>query len=100
MIPRFQVNSFRLCFRTVYVVSTTGIAMLFPYFNQVLGVLGALNFWPLAIYFPVQMYCVQKEIGAWTKKWIVLQTFSFVCFLVTVVGVIGSVEGLISAKLS
>lgn len=100
MIPRFQVNSFRLCFRTVYVVSTTGIAMLFPYFNQVLGVLGALNFWPLAIYFPVQMYCVQKKIGAWTKKWIVLQTFSFVCFLVTVVGVIGSVEGLITAKLS
>ncbi|XP_050369759.1 LOW QUALITY PROTEIN: probable amino acid permease 7 [Argentina anserina] len=100
MFPRFQVNLFRLCFRTVYVISTTGIAMLFPYFNQVLGVLGALNFWPLAIYFPVEMYFVQKKIGIWTKKWIVLQTFSFVCFLVTVVGLIGSIEGLISAKLS
>ncbi|XP_004294890.1 PREDICTED: probable amino acid permease 7 isoform X2 [Fragaria vesca subsp. vesca] len=100
MFPRFQVNPFRLCFRTVYVISTTGIAMLFPYFNQVLGVLGALNFWPLAIYFPVEMYFVQKKIGTWTKKWIALQAFSFVCFLVTVVGVIGSIEGLISAKLS
>ncbi|XP_048425252.1 probable amino acid permease 7 isoform X3 [Pyrus x bretschneideri] len=100
LLPRFQVNPFRLCFRTVYVVSTTAIAMIFPYFNQVLGVLGALNFWPLTIYFPVEMYFVQKKIGAWTKKWIVLRTFSLVCFLVTVVGVIGSVEGLISAKLS
>ncbi|KAL6179199.1 hypothetical protein ACLB2K_050715 [Fragaria x ananassa] len=70
MFPRFQVNPFRLCFRTVYVISTTRIAMLFPYFNQVLGVLGALNFWPLAIYFPVEMYFVQKKIGTWTKKWI------------------------------
>ncbi|BFG33631.1 hypothetical protein CerSpe_199070 [Prunus speciosa] len=100
LLPRFQANPFRLCFRTVYVVSTTGIAMLFPYFNQVLGVLGALNFWPLAIYFPVEMYFVQKKIGSWTRKWIVLKAFSLVCFLVTVVGVIGSVQGLISAKLS
>ena len=73
---------------------------MFPYFNQVLGVLGAVNFWPLAIYFPVEMYLVQKKIGAWTRKWIVLRTFSFVCFIVTVVALIGSLEGLISAKLS
>ncbi|KAF3453248.1 hypothetical protein FNV43_RR03688 [Rhamnella rubrinervis] len=99
-LPGLQLNPLRLCFRTAYVVSTTGIAMMFPYFNQVLGVLGALNFWPLAIYFPVEMYFVQKKIGAWTRKWIVLRIFSFVCFLVTVVGLIGSVEGLISAKLS
>ncbi|XP_050246140.1 probable amino acid permease 7 isoform X1 [Quercus robur] len=100
LLPGFQLNLLRLCFRTAYVISTTGIAMLFPYFNSVLGLLGALNFWPLTVYFPVEMYFVQKKIGAWTRKWIVLRTFSFVCFLVTVVGFIGSLEGLISAKLS
>ncbi|KAI4307799.1 hypothetical protein L6164_030942 [Bauhinia variegata] len=100
LLPGFQLNLFRLCFRTAYVISTTGIAILFPYFNQVLGVLGALNFWPLAIYFPVEMYFVQKNIQAWTRKWIVFRTFSFVCFLVTVVGLVGSLEGIISAKLS
>ncbi|KAL0000372.1 hypothetical protein SO802_014153 [Lithocarpus litseifolius] len=100
LLPEFQLKLLRLCFRTAYVISTTGIAMLFPYFNSVLGLLGALNFWPLTIYFPVEMYFVQKKIGAWTRKWIVLRTFSFVCFLVTVVGFIGSLEGLISAKLS
>ena len=100
LLPGFQLNLLRLCFRTAYVVSTTGIAMLFPYFNLVLGLLGAVTFWPLTIYFPVEMYFVQKKVGAWTNKWIVLRTFSFVCFLVTVVGCIGSLEGLISAKLS
>ncbi|KAJ9187124.1 hypothetical protein P3X46_002618 [Hevea brasiliensis] len=98
LFPPLQINLLRLCFRTAYVASTTAIAMAFPYFNQVLGVLGALNFWPLAIYFPVEMYLLQKKIRAWTRKWIVLRTFSFVCFLVTVVGLIGSIQGLISAK--
>ncbi|KAF6141351.1 hypothetical protein GIB67_008528 [Kingdonia uniflora] len=98
--PAFSLNLLRLCFRTGYVISTTGIAMVFPYFNQVLGVLGALNFWPLAIYFPVEMYVVQKKIQVWTRSWIILQTFSFVCLLVTLYSLIGSVEGLITAKLS
>ncbi|TXG68041.1 hypothetical protein EZV62_009316 [Acer yangbiense] len=98
-LPPLKINLLRITFRTAYVVSTTAIAMIFPYFNQVLGVLGALNFWPMAIYFPVELYFVQKKIGAWTKKWIVLRIFSFICLLVTIIGLIGSIEGLISAKL-
>ncbi|PNY18093.1 amino acid permease, partial [Trifolium pratense] len=34
----------------------------------------------------------QKKVGAWTRKWIVLRIFSFACFLVTMVGFIGSFE--------
>ncbi|XP_044502797.1 probable amino acid permease 7 isoform X2 [Mangifera indica] len=97
-LPPLKVNLFRICFRTVYVVSTTAIAMIFPYFNQVLGVLGAFNFWPLAIYFPVEMYFVQKKIIPWTRKWIVLRTFSIICLFITIAGLIGSIEGLISAR--
>nr|KYP76241.1 putative amino acid permease 7 [Cajanus cajan] len=101
LLSNFELNVFRFCFRTTYVISTTGIAILFPYFNQVLGVLGAINFWPLAIYFPVEMYLQQKKIGGWTRKWIVLiRMFSFVCFAVTVVGLVGSIQGIISEKLS
>ncbi|CDP13656.1 unnamed protein product [Coffea canephora] len=99
-LPAFQLNIFRLWFRTVYVASVTGIAMLFPYFNQVLGLLGALNFWPLGIYFPVEMYIVRRNIGAWTRKWIVLEAFSCLCLVISIVGLIGSMQGLISAKLS
>ncbi|OIW16417.1 hypothetical protein TanjilG_19133 [Lupinus angustifolius] len=100
LLPAFPLNPFRICFRTSYVISTTGLAILFPYFNQVLGVLGAISFWPLAIYFPVEMYFVQKKIEAWSTKWIVLRIFSFVCFLVSVMGLVGSIEGIISQKLS
>ncbi|XP_021905917.1 probable amino acid permease 7 [Carica papaya] len=97
-LPSFQTNLFNLCFRTIYVASTTALAMVFPYFNQVLGVLGALNFWPLAIYFPVEMYLVQNKIAPWTRKWIVLKIFSCICLIITLLCLIGSVQGFISVK--
>lgn len=97
-LPQFSVNLFRLSFRTLYVTSTTVLAMAFPYFNSVLGVLGAINFWPLAIYFPFEMYFLQRKIEAWTRKWLVFRTLSFFCFLVSVVGFVGSFISLISAK--
>jgi hypothetical protein len=62
-------------------------------------VLGAVNFWPLAIYFPVEMYFVQRKIGAWSRKWVVFQTFSGFCLIVSIVALIGSVVGLVKAKL-
>lgn len=74
--------------------------MAFPYFNQVLGILGALNFWPMTIYFPVEMYIVQRKIGAWTRKWILLEGFSMVCLIVSLLGLIGSIEGIVKAKLA
>ncbi|XP_072973023.1 probable amino acid permease 7 isoform X1 [Typha angustifolia] len=99
-LPAYRFNLLRICFRTIYVASTTGLAMFFPYFNEVLGLLGAFNFWPLAIYFPVEMYFVQRKIETWTKKWIILQTFSVACLLVSIFAFIGSVEGVVSEKLS
>lgn len=99
LLPNLDLNLRRLFFRTTYVVSTTGIAMFFPYFNEVLGVLGAVNFWPLAIYFPVEMRLRQRRMGSWTRKWIVLRGFSVVCFILTMFALVGSIQGLIAAKL-
>ncbi|XP_043810585.1 probable amino acid permease 7 isoform X2 [Manihot esculenta] len=99
-LPAFGLNLFRVCFRTAYVVSITVISIIFPYFNQVIGVLGALNFWPLTIYFPVEMYLRQRNVEAWTTKWIMLRAFSFLVFFLALFALIGSVEELISAKLS
>ncbi|GER49243.1 DNA-binding storekeeper protein-relatedtranscriptional regulator [Striga asiatica] len=50
--------------RTAYVSARTAIAMVLPYCNQVLGVSGAITFWPLAIYFPVEMWLGQNKTGA------------------------------------
>ncbi|EPS71068.1 hypothetical protein M569_03688 [Genlisea aurea] len=100
LLPPLRLNLLRLCFRTAYVASTTVLGISFPYFNEVLGVLGALNFWPLAIYFPVEMYLSQNKIRAWTGIWVSLQAFRIFCLLCTIVALIGSVQGLLSRKLS
>ncbi|XP_060673035.1 probable amino acid permease 7 isoform X1 [Ziziphus jujuba] len=100
LLRLFTLNPLRLCFRTAYVVSTTGIAIIFPYFKQILGVLGGVNFWPISIYFPVKMYLKQTKIAAWIAKWLMLQIFSTVCLFITVFTLIGSIQGVISEKLS
>ncbi|KAL8509743.1 hypothetical protein ACS0TY_016813 [Phlomoides rotata] len=99
LLPSLSLNFQRLCSRTAYVASTTAIAMIFPYFNEILGVLGAINFWPLAIYFPVEMILRRKNIEPWTRNWILLRAFSIVCFVLTVFAFIASVEGLVAARL-
>lgn len=98
LLQPLRLNLQRLCFRTAYVVATTAIAMAFPYFNEVLGVLGAFNFWPMAIYFPVEMCLRRKNIGAWTTKWIILRAFSAVCFVLTALALVASIQGLVSAR--
>lgn len=100
LLPSMKLNLFRMVSRTAYVASTTLIAMIFPYFNQVLGVIGALNFWPLTIYFPVEMYFAQKNIRSWTASWVALKTFTLMGLAVNFFALCGSIEGLITAKTS
>ena len=40
------------------------IAMLVPFFNDVVGLLGSLGFWPLTVFLPIQMHIAQT--GTWT----------------------------------
>ncbi|KAK7841291.1 amino acid permease 1 [Quercus suber] len=62
--------------RIVYVIFTTMFAMLFPVFNGVLGLIGAASFWPLTVYFPIEMYISQAKIGSFSLKWFGLKTLS------------------------
>lgn len=100
LLPSFKLNLFRLCFRTLYVISTTALAIIFPYFNQVLGLLGSITFWPMILYFPIEMHFVKNKVRAWTTKWILFNSFSFLCFVVSVVALIGSLEGIITERFS
>ncbi|KAL6999047.1 hypothetical protein U1Q18_000215, partial [Sarracenia purpurea var. burkii] len=98
LLPAVRLNLLRLCFRTTYVAFTTGVAIAFPYFNQVMGFSGSLTFWPLIVYFPVEMYMAQMNIGAWTRKWVGLRIYTIVCLLVALFALAGSLEGLIEAR--
>lgn len=91
----YQLNLFRVVWRTIFVILTTLIAMLMPFFNDVVGILGAIGFWPLTVYFPIEMYISQKNIGKWTRQWLGLQILSVTCLFVTIVAAIGSVAGVV-----
>lgn len=92
----YNLNLFRLTWRSLLVVVTTFISMLMPFFNDVAGFLGAIGFWPLTVYFPVEMYIVQKKVPKWSTRWILLQLLSITCLIISVAAGIGSVAGIVS----
>lgn len=89
----YNLNLFRLVWRTGLVISTTVISMLLPFFNDVVGILGAFGFWPLTVYFPVEMYIAQKRTPKWSTRWICLQMLSMACLVMSVVAGAGSIAG-------
>ncbi|XP_042437172.1 amino acid permease 3-like, partial [Zingiber officinale] len=72
----YCLSLFWLAWRSAFVVLTTMISMLMPFFNDVVGLLGALGFWPLMVYFPMEMYIAQKKIPRWSTRWVCLQMLS------------------------
>ncbi|XP_031131245.1 amino acid permease 6-like [Ipomoea triloba] len=93
----WRFSPFRLAWRTAYVVFTTVVALIFPFFNAILGLLGSIAFWPLTIYFPIEMYISQAKIPRLSFTWIWLQILSLSCFVVSVIAAVGSVRDLIDS---
>ena len=91
---KFNVNSFRLIWRTIFVVFVTAFAMAMPFFNEMLALLGSLGFWPLAVYFPIEMHIAQKKIKKLSGRWFGLQLLNFVCLLVSLAAACGAIHGL------
>ncbi|WOL14268.1 amino acid permease 6 [Canna indica] len=85
----------KLVLRTILIMFTTLVAMLLPFFNAVLGLIGALGFWPLAVYFPLGMHMAQEKIKRGAPKWFMLQGLSFVCLLVSIAASVGSVADIV-----
>ncbi|XP_022993876.1 amino acid permease 3-like [Cucurbita maxima] len=91
----YKFNLFRLVWRAVFVIVTTLISMLLPFFNDVVGLLGAIGFWPLAVYYPVEMYILQKKIPKWSSRWVRFQILSVACLIISIAAAIGSVAGVL-----
>ncbi|GLT56909.1 hypothetical protein SLA2020_299220 [Shorea laevis] len=89
-----NLNLFRLVWRTLFVITTTIISMLLLPFNDVVGLLGALGFWPLTVYFPVEMYIKQNKIPKWSTRWLCLQILSIACLIITIAAAAGSIAEL------
>ncbi|KAL2537224.1 Amino acid permease 6 [Forsythia ovata] len=93
----FNISFFRLVWRTTYVIFTTILAMLFPFFNDFVGLLGAASFWPLTVYFPIEMYISKAKIPKFSFTWIWMQILSLVCLTTSLLAAAGSIRGLIKS---
>ncbi|KDO81356.1 hypothetical protein CISIN_1g011548mg [Citrus sinensis] len=93
----YHVNSFRLVWRTAYVIVSAVLAMIFPFFNDFVGLIGAASFWPLTVYFPVEMYIARTKIRRFSFTWVWLKILIWSCFIVSLVALVGSVQGLIQS---
>lgn len=89
------VAPYKLVLRTAVVVATTVVAMMIPFFNAVLGLLGAFSFWPLTVYFPISMHIAQGKIKG--SKWYLLQCLSMICLMISVAVGIGSVTDIVDS---
>lgn len=87
----------KVALRAAMVVVTTLVAMLVPFFNAVLGLLGASSFWPLTVYFPVSMHMTQTKVARGTPKWVFLHGLSSVCLLVSLFACMGSVADIVAS---
>ncbi|KAG9132541.1 hypothetical protein Leryth_008463 [Lithospermum erythrorhizon] len=90
-------NPFRLVWRTAYVILLTVIAMMFPFFNDIMGLLGAAGFWPLTVYFPIEMYLSQTQLKRSSFKWMWLQALSLICLIVSILSAAGSTYGIVKS---
>ncbi|CAL5011695.1 unnamed protein product [Urochloa decumbens] len=91
----FSVSPIRLAWRTSYVCVTTAVAMLLPFFGSVVGFIGAVSFWPLTVYFPVEMYIAQRGVPQGTTRWLLLHALSAGCLVVSVAAAAGSIAGVV-----
>ncbi|KAI8466468.1 MAG: transmembrane amino acid transporter protein-domain-containing protein [Monoraphidium minutum] len=78
----------RLVLRSLYVVATTAVACAMPFFSDIIGLIGALVFWPSTVYFPIAMYTKVHGPPAWQRAG--LQAINAVSFVVSVLAAVGS----------
>ncbi|XP_068320722.1 amino acid permease 3-like [Pyrus communis] len=91
----YNLSLSKLVWMTFFVILTTVISMILPFFNDVVGFLGALGYWPLTVYFPAEMYIAQKKIAEWSMRWICLQILSLFVLAVALSAAAGSVIGVV-----
>ncbi|XP_073134536.1 amino acid permease 8-like [Henckelia pumila] len=89
-----SINLFRLVWRSSLVMLATFLAMMMPFFNDVLALLGAIGYWPLVVYFPIQMHIVKSKMRTRTWSWLGLQLINSICLVVAVAAACGSIQGM------
>ncbi|KAF3329293.1 amino acid permease 8-like protein [Carex littledalei] len=90
----FNFTMCKLVLRTAFVVLTTLISLMLPFFNAILGLLGSVAFWPITVYYPVTMYITQASIKRKEARWWGLQALNCGALFVSLLAAVGSVAGM------
>lgn len=82
LIPLWQ----RLIVRSLYVVIVTVIACIMPFFGDMAGLVGAITFFPLSVYFPIRCWSrIYKPRGAFNGLlWVITVVMGIVAVLATI----------------
>ncbi|KAK4848165.1 hypothetical protein QYF36_009943 [Acer negundo] len=67
----------------------------YPVTICVLGLIGAFSFWPLTMYFPIEMYISRAKIRRCSFVWIWLKVLISTCLVVSLLAAAGSIQGII-----
>lgn len=94
LVGDFPFSLFRSTWRIAYIVFTTILATIFPFFNDILGLLGALSFWPLTVFFPIEMYMRKQKMPRCSASGFMLNLVSGLCLVVSILAAAGSIQGL------
>ncbi|XP_058726841.1 amino acid permease 3-like [Vicia villosa] len=79
-----KINLFRLVWRSSFVVITMIISVFLPFLDGIIGLIGAFGFFPLTVYFPMEVYLAHNRISEWNKKRISLCIISVTCLIVSI----------------
>lgn len=87
---------YRAVIRVTYVAIMTILACVFPFFESVVGISGAISFFPISIYYPFAMY--RKLHGHTISKRfnLVLHAISVFTFSVGIVATVGAFRNVIT----
>lgn len=85
-------RTFKIVFRSLYVVLTSFFACLLPFMGIILGLAGALGFWPASVWAPVECYIKVFRPRKGVAR--ALRFLSLVCAVVTVACVVSGVQQL------
>lgn len=83
----------RLILRSSYVLLCTIVACVVPFFNAIVGLVGAITYWPLSVGFPFLMYAIVKKPPQRTI--LLMKVVAAVMLVVALLAIVGSAQNII-----
>ncbi|KAL4457529.1 hypothetical protein ABPG75_012394 [Micractinium tetrahymenae] len=84
---------FRAWFRPLYVVFITFLTVCLPFFSYIIGLVGALGFWPTTVYYPIRMWIRLYDPSPRYRAW--LYTVDAFCFVCSIIALMGSIQQIV-----